>query len=92
MISYIIPVYNAENTIVKLLKSICESDSEYQNFEVICVNDGSTDRSAELIMQYAIKHPEVRLFNQKNMGVANAKGDWLAFADSDDEYIKGYDP
>lgn len=99
MLSYIIPVFNAKDTIIKLLDSICDRSEFNQNFEIVCVNDGSTDCSASLIEQYAIKNPKVHLFNQENMGVSaarnrginEARGEWITFADSDDEYTSGYD-
>jgi glycosyltransferase involved in cell wall biosynthesis len=100
VLSYIIPIFNAENTIIKLLDSICRrtdanDDSDY---EVICVDDGSTDCSNLLIEQYIVNNPQVRLLYQENRGVSaarnrginEAKGEWLTFADSDDEYSSRY--
>lgn len=93
MISIIIPIYNSERTIISLLDSIFSS--MYLPFEVICVNDGSTDATVEHVMTYKKNHSQVILINQKNKGVSAARnrgiveasGDWIMFADSDDNYI-----
>lgn len=89
-ITIIIPVYNAEKTIHYCLDSILKQT--FQNFEVICVDDGSTDKSACLIENYKIKDNRVILVKQKNSGAATArnvglemaKGKYLTFVDSDD--------
>ncbi len=83
--SIIIPVYNVEKYISKCLDSIF--NQSYKNFEVIVINDGSTDKSLEIIEKYNVK-----IINQKNMGVSEARnngvkhanGDYLLFVDSDD--------
>lgn len=92
MISFIIPCYNAEKTIIFLLDSI--TSTMYIPYEVICVDDGSTDQTSEIILRYAESHSRIRLINQKNSGpsaarnagIIEAKGDWIMFADSDDTY------
>ena len=88
LISVIIPVYNGEKYIEDCLKNICEQT--YQNIEVIVVNDGSTDKTKELIENYRdnrinkinIKNGGVS--NARNIGIRNATGDYLMFVDSDD--------
>lgn len=93
MISIIIPAYNSERTIIALLDSICSS--MYLPFEVICVNDGSTDATAGLVIEYRRNHDQVVLVSQenrgpsaaRNRGILEASGDWLMFADSDDDYV-----
>lgn len=89
MISVIIPVYNRESTIERAAKSVL--DQTYKNLELIIVDDCSTDKTADVIksindsrIKY-VKHPS----NQgacvaRNTGIANAKGDYIAFQDSDD--------
>lgn len=93
MISIIIPLYNKEQIIEKSLKSVLSQD--YDDFEVVIVNDGSTDRSAEIVK--TIDDSRIRLIEQenggpskaRNTGVENAQGDWVVFLDADDEFLPG---
>ena len=88
-ISVIVPVYNAEKYLNKCLDSIFIQKG---SFEVIVVNDGSTDNSLNILEQYAQKHSNLRIITQKNQGVAGArntgikaaKNKYLTFVDSDD--------
>jgi glycosyltransferase involved in cell wall biosynthesis len=89
MISVVIPLYNKELTIEKSLKTVLSQD--YDDFEVVVVNDGSTDRSAEIVK--GIYDSRICLIEQenggpskaRNTGVKNAKGEWVVFLDADDE-------
>lgn len=89
-VSIIIPVYNAEVTIEKCLKSII--NQSYKNIEIIVVNDGSTDKTENLILKYCEEDRRIMLINQNNSGVSNARnngiklatGDFILFVDSDD--------
>lgn len=93
MISVVIPLFNKEQIIGKSLRSVLSQD--YDNFEVVVVNDGSTDRSAEIVK--SIDDPRIRLIEQenggpskaRNTGVKNAKGEWIVFLDADDEFLPG---
>lgn len=93
MISIIIPLYNKEPIIEQSLQSVLSQD--YDDFEVIVVNDGSTDRSAEIVRQ--INDPHTTLIEQenggpskaRNTGVKHANGDWILFLDADDELLPG---
>ena len=88
--SIIVPVYNTEKYIDKCLKSIFSNT--YKNFEVIIVNDGSTDKTEDIINKYIKKYDNIIYIKQKNMGlslarnngVKKATGDYLLFIDSDD--------
>ena len=88
--SIIVPAYNTEKYIDKCLKSIFSNT--YKNFEVIIVNDGSTDKTEDIINIYIKKYDNIIYIKQKNMGlsmarnngVKNATGDYLLFIDSDD--------
>lgn len=88
--SIIVPAYNTEKYIDKCLKSIFSNT--YKNFEVIIVNDGSTDKTEEIINKYIKKYDNIVYIKQKNMGlslarnngVKKATGDYLLFIDSDD--------
>lgn len=91
MISIIIPLYNKINRIEYTIKSIlCQT---IQDFEIVVVNDGSTDQS-ELVVE-KIRDTRIRLINQvnggpskaRNTGVSEAKGEWILFLDADDELL-----
>ena len=89
-ISIIIPIYNSEKYLKSCLDSVCSQT--YPNIEIICVNDGSTDTSPDIIQSYAKKDDRFVVINQKNnglsytrnVGVNNATGEWISFVDSDD--------
>lgn len=93
MISVIIPLYNKEPIIERSLQSVLSQD--YDDFEVVVVNDGSTDRSADIVR--SINDPRIRLIEQenggpskaRNTGIKNAKGEWIVFLDADDELLPG---
>ena len=93
MISVVIPLYNKEPIIEKSIRSVLSQD--YDDFEVVVVNDGSTDRSAEIVKN--IDDSRVCLIEQenggpskaRNTGVRNAKGEWIVFLDADDEFLPG---
>lgn len=88
-ISVVIPVYNAEKYLVRCLDSIFIQDG---NFEVIAVNDGSTDKSLQILQEYAKKHSNLRIIDQKNQGISAArnvglkaaKNKYITFVDNDD--------
>lgn len=91
MISVIIPLYNVENYITDCLVSF--EKQTYKDFELIIVNDGSTDDSASIVEKYSQNsNMTIRLINQKNSGVSSARnkgidesiGEYLCFVDSDD--------
>lgn len=92
-ISVIVPVYNAEKSIVRCLDSI--KSQTYSDFEAILVNDGSKDSSKSICEEYCRKDNRFRLINQenagpskaRNRGIDEAKSEYLAFVDSDD-YIE----
>lgn len=86
--SVLIPLYNKENFVQRTLKSLLEQ--KFKDFEIIIVNDGSTDKSLEIVK--SLKTEKINLLNQQNQGVAAArnngvevsKGKWIAFLDADD--------
>lgn len=89
-ISVIVPVYNAQNFLEDCIDSVLAQT--YQNFELILVDDGSTDRSSEICDRYAEKDIRVQVIHQVNQGQATARnralmrarGNWVCFVDSDD--------
>lgn len=90
MISIIYPVYNVEAYIDKSLQSLLNQD--FTDFEVIAVNDGSTDGSLTILEKYAADDDRIKIYSQENQGVAKARmnalkyagGEYVCFVDSDD--------
>lgn len=88
--SIIIPVYNAQDTLKRCLDSILRQDCK--DYEIILVNDGSSDNSLNICKDYALKYDAVKVINKKNGGVSSArnaginasKGEFILFVDSDD--------
>ena len=89
-ISVIVPVYNAETTLRRCVDSILKQ--AFVDFEVLLIDDGSTDSSGQICDEYGQKDSRVRIFHTenggassaRNKGLDNAKGDWITFCDSDD--------
>lgn len=89
-ISVILPVYNASKYLIKALESL--SNQTFNDFEIITINDGSTDNSLELLEEYAKKEPRLRIISRENKGITRslnegidlAKGEYIARMDSDD--------
>ena len=89
-ISIIIPVYNVEKFLPACLDSVLNQTLE--NFEVVCVNDGATDNSLNILKEYAQKDPRIKVITQENKGLSearntglkNAQGEYILFLDSDD--------
>ena len=96
LISIIIPVYNSEKYISKCLKSLIKQ--KYNNWEAIIVNDGSSDKSQDIIENFVKKDSRFKSYYQKNSGVSSARnfglkkvtGSYITFLDSDDEYKEDY--
>ncbi len=93
-ISVIVPVYNVEKYLSKCLDSILAQD--FDDFEIIAVDDGSTDSSGNIVDDYSTRYPErIRAIHQenaglggaRNTGIENAKGEYIAFIDSDDTIL-----
>lgn len=92
-ISIIVPIYNAEHYLRKCIPSILFQD--YENFELILINDGSTDQSGKIADEFANKDSRIRVFHKinggvssaRNLGIEEATGDYICFIDSDD-YIE----
>lgn len=87
MVSVIIPAYNAEAFIQYTLDSVLAQT--YQNFEVIVVDDGSIDRTPEIVKSFAQRDPRIHLLSQKNLGVAAARN--LAIQASKGVYVSPID-
>lgn len=95
-LSIIIPVYQVENYIRACLESIYRQGMKEDSFEVIVVNDGTKDRSMEVIQDIIKKHSNITVINQENQGLsmarnngmAKAKGEYILMPDSDDLLIE----
>lgn len=89
LVSIVIPVYNAEEFIEEAINSIERQTCDY---EAIFIDDGSTDRSGEIIQKYVTRNPRLRYIRQENAGanhargkgVSAANGEWITFVDADD--------
>lgn len=90
LISIIVPVYNGDKYLSRCVDSIL--NQTFQDWELLLVDDGSTDKSGEICDEYATKDKRVKAFHKENGGVSsarnigldNANGDWITFVDSDD--------
>ena len=96
LVSVIIPVYNAQNYIEETIQSVI--NQTYQNWELIIVDDCSTDDSVELVKEFEKQDSRIRLIEletnfggparPRNIGIDNAKGEYIAFLDADDVWSK----
>lgn len=95
-ISLVMPVYNVENFLSKALTSV--ENQTFKDFEMIIVDDGSSDKSYEIAKEFCGRNPNFKLIKQKNSGpaaarntgVTHCKGDYIAFMDSDDYLEKKF--
>ncbi len=95
LFSVVIPLYNKERHIGETVRSVLEQD--FADFEVLIVDDGSTDNSLGLAREFD-SQPKVRVLTKKNggtasarnLGIASAKGEYLCFLDSDDLWLPGF--
>ncbi len=91
-ISVIMPVYNAEKYLSKSIPDIL--NQTYKNFELICINDGSTDKSLKKLKEFAKQNRNIRIYSQRNKGAGSARnkglalsrGKYVIFLDSDDSF------
>lgn len=96
LISIIMPIYNSSKYLIESIGSVINQD--YENWELICINDGSTDNSLEIIKNYEQKNKKIKVYSQRNLGPAQArklgisesKGEYICYLDSDDVYSADY--
>lgn len=96
LVSIIIPVYNAELYIRKCLDSVLEI--QYDNLQIILIDDGSTDKSGDICDEYVSKYKNMEIYHINNQGVSHArnvgltkvKGQYVMFIDSDDYIERNY--
>lgn len=92
ILSIIVPVYNVEQYLERCVDSLIAQDLDATDYEIIMVNDGSTDNSQTVAEGLVQKYPNVSLYNQKNLGLSGARntgmlhaqGKYIMFVDSDD--------
>ena len=93
LISIIIPAYNAEKTIDEAIQSVFQQT--YQKWELIIINDCSSDKTEEFVKKYLDQNNKIIFLNNeknlgvsatRNKGIAASKGEWIAFLDSDDKW------
>lgn len=90
LLSVIIPVYNCENFLPRCLNSLL--NQQFKKIEIICIDDGSTDRSLEILKHYEKNDNRIKVFSQenngaasaRNMGIAKASSPYITFVDADD--------
>ena len=95
-ISVIVPVYNVETYLERCVESILQQT--YAHFELILINDGSTDSSGMICENLASRHENIKVYHLENAGVSNARntgiklatGAWITFIDSDDFVTQDY--
>lgn len=98
LLSIVVPLYNGGNHIRNLIKSIFTFNEDVFPFEIILVNDGSTDNTAELCQVLLKQYPDIQYVEKENGGIASARnvglehasGKYVTFADQDDVVIAGY--
>ena len=93
-VSVIIPIYNASEYLKETLSSLV--NQTLQDIEIICVNDGSTDNSMDILLDFQTRDPRIRILNQqnqgagaaRNLGMSIATGEYISFLDADDIFKK----
>lgn len=96
MVSIVIPLYNKERSIERTIQSVL--NQSYGDFELVVVNDGSTDRSLDDVERLAMSDERIRIITQpnggvcsaRNRGIQEAKGEYIALLDADDQWNKEY--
>lgn len=92
LLSIVIPILNGEKTIYQCIFSIVNQPTKY-NYEIIIINDGSTDNTLSIILELQKRYENIHIINQinkglsfsRNLGITKAKGKWIWFVDGDDE-------
>ncbi|WP_434979764.1 glycosyltransferase family 2 protein [Daejeonia sp. YH14] len=97
-LSIIIPVFNVASYLEQCISSIFAQKLDTSDYEILLINDGSTDESGEICDNLAIKYHNIKAFHQqnagqsiaRNLGLLKSKGEYIYFIDSDDYLTKGY--
>jgi glycosyltransferase involved in cell wall biosynthesis len=91
-LSIIVPVYNVEKYLAKCLDSLLNQDLPKHEYEIVVINDGSTDSCSDILKDYTVRFPIIKLISQSNQGLGAARntgidaaaGQYIQFVDSDD--------
>ncbi len=96
LVSVVMPMHNSEKYVGKAIESVM--GQTYDNWELLVVDDGSTDRSCDVVKAYALQDSRIKLlindnptgmpYSPRNYGIQRAKGDFIAFLDSDDMWLR----
>ena len=94
-LSIIVPIYNVEQYLEQCVSSLLNQDIDTSEYEIILVNDGSTDSSCDIAYQISLSHKNIIVISQNNRGLSearntglnNANGKYVMFVDSDDELL-----
>ena len=94
MVSCIIPVYNTQKYLHRCIESVLAQT--FTDWEMLLIDDGSTDASGSICDEYAVKDKRIRVFHKENGGISSARnvglnyaqGEWIFFVDSDDSLPK----
>ncbi|MFK8268200.1 glycosyltransferase family 2 protein [Capnocytophaga cynodegmi] len=97
-LSIVIPVYNTENFLKECIQSLLDQNISQEDFEIILINDGSTDNSLALCYELSRDHSNIKIITQenrgqsiaRNVGLREAEGTYILFVDSDDYLKSGY--
>ena len=98
LVSFIIPSYNSAHTVERCLDSIYALQLKQEEFEVLFIDDCSSDDTCEIVGEFQKKHTNITLLRQphnnrqgaaRNRGVSIAKGEYICFVDSDDAVTEG---
>lgn len=97
LLSIIVPFYNVEKYIAKCIDSLLFQGLSAEDYEILVVNDGSTDHGADIVARYSEAHENIRLLNEehagvsaaRNAGIEEARGEYLYFIDADDWLVEG---
>ena len=83
LISFIVPVYNTELYLEECLNSLLNQNISHDEYEIICINDGSKDSSLDILNKYALTHSNIYVIDQQNSGVSVARNVGLEHANGD---------
>lgn len=94
-VSFIIPIYNVEKYLGNCIESLLQQDLDHSEYEIILINDGSTDSSGEIATTYSEKYDNISLYHQdnsglsvaRNLGMDHVQGKYTIFVDSDDAWF-----
>ncbi len=95
--SVIMPIYNRDKFLESSIQSVL--DQHFTEFELICINDGSTDNSEKIITEFSKKDDRVKILTlienkgrciARNKGISNVKSNWICLLDSDDEFLPNH--